>query len=157
MLLADSVSGGSRTLVASTQIRWQKQRRLSAGSGWLFKSLCCAECKECWSTCNNSHINSGFTTKSLYSCVGLNGAVKKHYEWILCCSVDNVRSWKNGAFFFHLYKSREKSEVKRSETSIKTIQMLLGWLRSSCFALVVVSVLRSSKVFILFGNCAVQP
>lgn len=82
MLLADSVSNGSRTLVASTQIRWQKQRRVSAGSGRLLKSLCRGECKECWSTCNTSHINSGFTTKSLYSSVGLNGTVKNHYEWI---------------------------------------------------------------------------
>lgn len=82
MLLADSVSNGSRTLVASTQIRWQKQHRVSAGSGRLFKSLCHVECKECWSTCNNSHINSGFTTKSLNSSVGLNGTVKNHNEWI---------------------------------------------------------------------------
>lgn len=41
-----------------------------------FKSLCRAEYKEWWSTCNNSHINSGFTIKSLYSSVGLNGTVK---------------------------------------------------------------------------------
>lgn len=69
---------GSRALVVSAQIHWQTQHSvlvLAACS----KSFCHVVWKDCSSTCNNKHINSGFTTKSLYSSVGLN-ATWKHLQ-----------------------------------------------------------------------------
>lgn len=56
---------------------------LCAGSGHFFKSLFHAAGKECSSACNNSHVNSGLTAKSLRSSVGLNGAVYKQLQVVL--------------------------------------------------------------------------
>lgn len=62
--------GGSGALVVSTQIHWQTQHSvLVLGCS---ESFCHVVRKDCSSTCNNNHITSGFTTKSLDSSAGLN-------------------------------------------------------------------------------------